>query len=105
MMLSVQIGHVITETVFSDRIVYSPEKLLYGVFVIANFIQSPFMANVVKYGRESNCSSLTKFPFSGVDMMMKAVGKDCTSLFSILFLNFPTFSGFFRSCLNISGFL
>lgn len=26
--------------------------------------------------------------FSGVDMLMKAVGKDCTALFSILFWNF-----------------
>lgn len=32
--------------------------------------------------------SFYKFPFSGVDMLMKAVGKDCTSLFSILCLNF-----------------
>lgn len=33
-------------------------------------------------------SIYTKVPFSGVDMLMKAVGKDCTSLFSILPLDF-----------------
>lgn len=65
MMPSVQIGHVtnLPLKVFSDRIVYSPEKLLYGFFVIANFIQSPFMSNVVKYGRESICLSSDEISF------------------------------------------
>lgn len=43
-----------------------------------------------------------KISFSGVDMLMKAVGKDSTSMFSILYLNFLPFSDFFRSCLNAS---
>ncbi|XWS77395.1 hypothetical protein CRYUN_Cryun01aG0257900 [Craigia yunnanensis] len=33
-----------------------------------------------------NISPYTKFHPGGVDMLMKAVGKDCTSLFSVLFL-------------------
>jgi hypothetical protein len=64
MMPAVQIGHVMLSLkVFSDRIVYSSEKLLYGFFVIANFIQIPFMSNVVKFGRESICLSFDEFSF------------------------------------------
>lgn len=35
---------------------------------------------------------INKIHLSGVDMLMKAVGKDCTSLFSILFMISPTWS-------------
>lgn len=38
--------------------------------------------------------------FSGVDMLMKAVGKDCTTLFSILFWNF-IFALVYRSHIEI----
>lgn len=39
---------------------------------------------------------------SGVDMLMKTVGKDCTSLFSILFCYFPTVLFKFVSLLHLS---
>lgn len=44
-----------------------------------------------------------KLPFSGVDMLMKAVGKDCTSLFSILFWIF--FSGWILEVVTENIFL
>ncbi|XVF22929.1 hypothetical protein REPUB_Repub12eG0213100 [Reevesia pubescens] len=37
-------------------------------------------------GRVYNISPYMKFHPGGVDMLMKAVGKDCTALFSILFI-------------------